>query len=188
MDGSLAAWLEARGPRGCLTDLVDDASGVTLAQRGEEETTWAAADCLRAWVEQYGIPAALYTDWKNVYLRAPTQEQLQGQEPLTQFGRRCAKLGIRMVGASSPQAKGRWERTQGAPGSADQAAAAPGGQQPRAGQPVSGAGVLVSGAGVLEGAQPTVCEGAGPTGGFFTGRWSQAWICGRCFVWRRNGW
>ena len=114
MDGSFAAWLEERGRRGCLMDMVDDATGVTLAQMGEEETTWAAADCLRAWVEKYGIPAALYTDWKNVYLRAPTpKEQLQGQEPLTQFGRMCAKLGIRIIGASSPQAKGRCERKHG---------------------------------------------------------------------------
>ncbi len=43
MDGSFAAWLEDRGPRGCLMDMVDDATGVTLAQLGEEETTWAAA-------------------------------------------------------------------------------------------------------------------------------------------------
>ena len=114
MDGSFEAWLEARGPRGCLMDMVDDATGITLAQLGAEETTWAAADCLRAWVEKYGIPQALYTDWKNVYLREPTpKEQLRGEAPLTQFGRMCAKLGIRMIGASSPQAKGRCERKHG---------------------------------------------------------------------------
>jgi transposase len=114
MDGSFEAWLEERGQRGCLMDMVDDATRTTLAQLGEEETTWAAADSLWAWVEEHGIPQALYTDWKNVYLRLPTpKEQLRGEEPLTQFGPMCAKLGIRIMGAWSPQAKGRCERKHG---------------------------------------------------------------------------
>src|SRR5579863_7965721 len=46
MDGSFHAWLEERGPRGCLMDLVDDATGTTLARLGEEETIWAAAGAL----------------------------------------------------------------------------------------------------------------------------------------------
>jgi len=80
----------------------------------EQETIWAAADGLRAWVEKYGIPHCLYTDWKNVYLREPTpKERLSGEEPLTQFGRMCRKLGVRIIGASSPQAKGRVERSHG---------------------------------------------------------------------------
>ena len=47
-------------------------AGKTLSQLHEQETTWAAADVLRAWIEKYGIPHRLYTDWKNVYLRKPT--------------------------------------------------------------------------------------------------------------------
>ena len=114
MDGSFEAWLEERGPRGCLMDMVDDATSKTQSRLGEQETTWAAADSLRAWVEEYGIPQAVYVDWKNVYLRGPTpKEQLHGEVPLTQFGRMCAKLGIGILGASSPQAKGRCERTHG---------------------------------------------------------------------------
>jgi len=102
------------GERFGPTLAADDATGITLAQLGAEETTWAAADCSRAWVEKYGIPQALYTDWKNVYLREPTpQEQLPGEAPLTQFGRMCAKRGVRILGASSPQAKGRCERKHG---------------------------------------------------------------------------
>ena len=74
----------------------------------------AAAGVLRAWIEAYGIPRALYTDWKNVYVRAPNQEErATGAEPLTQFGRMCAKLGITIIPASSPQAKGRIERHHG---------------------------------------------------------------------------
>jgi hypothetical protein len=60
----------------------------------------------RAWIARYGIPRALYTDWKNVYVRRPNQEErATGAEPLTQFGRMCATLGIKIIPASSPQAK-----------------------------------------------------------------------------------
>jgi hypothetical protein len=114
MDGSFHAWLEERGPRGCLMDLVDDATNTTLARLGQEETIWAAAGALRAWIERYGVPQALYVDWKNLYKRAATaQERLRGEEPVTQFGRMCAKLGIELIAASSPQAKGRVERVHG---------------------------------------------------------------------------
>jgi transposase len=114
MDGSFHAWLEDRGPEGCLIDLADDATNTTYAQLGEQETIWAVADALRAWMERYGVPLALYVDWKNLYKRTATvKEQLRGEEPLTQFGRMCAKLGIALIAASSPQAKGRIERMHG---------------------------------------------------------------------------
>jgi transposase len=114
LDGSFHAWLEERGPQGCLIDLVDDATNTTWAQLGEQETIWAVADALRAWIERYGVPLALYVDWKNLYQRpANAQERLRGQEPITQFGRMCAQLGIKIIAASSPQAKGRVERVHG---------------------------------------------------------------------------
>jgi hypothetical protein len=117
MDGSFHDWLEERGPRGCLMNMVDDASADTLARMGSEETIWAAAAAagvLRAWVKKYGVPVALYTDWKNVYVReASTKEQLQGVVPVTQFGQMCQRLGIRIIAANSAQAKGRVERNHG---------------------------------------------------------------------------
>src|SRR6266550_2617221 len=114
LDGSFHDWLEGRGPRGCLMDMVDDATSQTQARMGKEETIWAAANVLQAWIGKYGVPRALYTDWKNVYKRKATPaEQLQGKVPVTQFGRMCQKLGIRIIAASSPQAKGRVERTHG---------------------------------------------------------------------------
>jgi hypothetical protein len=114
MDGSFHRWLEGRGPEGCLIDMADDATNTTLAQLGEQETIWAVADALRAWIECYGVPLALYVDWKNLYKRPATvREQLRGEEPITQFGRMCAKLGIELIAASSPQAKGRVERMHG---------------------------------------------------------------------------
>jgi hypothetical protein len=114
MDGSFHDWLEGRGPRGCLMNLVDDARGVTECRMGKEETIWAAVRGLRVWIEKYGVPCALYTDWKNVYKRkAMPGERLRGEAPLMQFGKMCAKLGIEIIAASSPQAKGRVERNHG---------------------------------------------------------------------------
>jgi transposase len=114
LDGSFHDWLEGRGPRGCLMDMVDDATSTTQARLGKEETIWAAVAVLRGWIEKYGLPRALYTDWKNVYKRKATPgEQLRGEVPVTQFGRMCHKLGIRILAASSPQAKGRVERNHG---------------------------------------------------------------------------
>jgi hypothetical protein len=114
LDGSFHDWLEGRGPRGCLMDMVDDATSRTEARLGKEETIWAAVAVLRAWIHKYGVPRALYTDWKNVYKRKATAaEQLRGEVPVTQFGRMCQKLGIRIIAASSPQAKGRVERNHG---------------------------------------------------------------------------
>jgi transposase len=114
LDGSVHPWFEARGPTSCLVTLVDDATGRSLGRFGAQETIWAAVAVLRRWIDQYGIPRALYTDWKNVYVRVPNQEErVTGAEPLTQFGRMCATLGIEIIPASSPQAKGRIERNHG---------------------------------------------------------------------------
>jgi transposase len=114
MDGSFHDWLEGRGPDGCMMNMTDDATSEVELRLGEEETIWAAANTLQAWIEKHGVPQALYVDWKNVYKRGPTQrEQLRGEEPVTQFGRMCEKLGIEMIAAGSPQAKGRVERNHG---------------------------------------------------------------------------
>ncbi len=114
LDGSFEEWLDGSGETHCLMNMVDDASSQTLSQLHEQETIWAAVEVLRAWIEKYGIPHCLYTDWKNVYLRQPNaKERLSGEEVLTQFGRMCRKLGVKIMGASSPQAKGRVERSNG---------------------------------------------------------------------------
>jgi transposase len=114
LDGSFHPWFEDRGPHSCLLTLVDDATGRSLGRFGAQETIWAAVGILRAWIDRHGIPRALYTDWKNVYVRRPNQQEREtGIEPLTQFGRMCAGLGIQIIPASSPQAKGRIERNHG---------------------------------------------------------------------------
>jgi transposase len=113
-DGSQHAWFEERGSKCFLMNMVDDATSRTEALFSEQETTWAAVAVLRKWVSKYGIPKALYTDWKNVYVKEATAKQeLRSEVAVTQFGRMCAKLGIRIIAASSPQAKGRVERNHG---------------------------------------------------------------------------
>ena len=114
LDGSFHHWLEERGEESCFMHMVDDATGTMHAQFAAQETIWAAVHLLRRWIEGHGVPRALYTDWKNVYVRAATErEQRGGRVPLTQFGRMCQRLGIQIIAASSPQAKGRVERCHG---------------------------------------------------------------------------
>ena len=115
MDGSFHAWFET-AERPCLIDMVDDATGRMAGRFFEQETTEGAMRVLWGWIEHHGIPRALYTDRKTVYVtpREPTpEEQLAGQPALTAFGRACHKLGIAIIPACSPQAKGRIERRHG---------------------------------------------------------------------------
>jgi hypothetical protein len=116
MDGSHHPWFGEEYNSCCLMNLVDDATGITLAIISEQETAEAAMRLLWAWIERYGIPLALYCDLKNVYVceREPTvEEQLEGKMPKTAFGLSCEKLGIQIISAYSPQAKGRVERKHG---------------------------------------------------------------------------
>lgn len=94
--------------------MVDDATSATQALLFDEETTEAALRILWHWIDLYGVPQALYTDKRIVYVtsREPTiEEQLAGKKPLTAFGLACKKLGIDIITAHSPQAKGRVERS-----------------------------------------------------------------------------
>lgn len=115
LDGSWHDWFEGRGAAPVLLTMIDDATGTTLAQFVEAETTWAAAALLEAWCARYGVPRALYTDWHGVYQRMPTATERGREERrvVTQFGGMCARLGIQLIAARSPQAKGRVERAHG---------------------------------------------------------------------------
>jgi transposase len=117
LDGSHHRWFEDRAEQtSCLMSMVDDATKTTYAFLDEQETTEAAMRLLWGWIERYGIPMSLYCDRKNVYItdREPTlEEQLEGIEPMTAFGKACEKLGIEIITAYSPQAKGRVERRHG---------------------------------------------------------------------------
>lgn len=115
MDGSQHDWFEKQEER-CFMTMVDDATGMTYGQFDRGETTEVAMRSLRGWIVRYGIPSAIYSDYKSLYYtdREPTlSEQLEGKKPKTQFGALCERLGITMIFASSPQAKGRVERRNG---------------------------------------------------------------------------
>jgi transposase len=115
-DGSHHDWFEGRRRKCCLMNLVDDATGTTLALLYEEETTAAAMEVLSYWIKKYGIPQAVYCDHKNAFVlnREPDlDEQLAGREPRSPFELACDKLGIQVIAANSPQAKGRVERNHG---------------------------------------------------------------------------
>jgi hypothetical protein len=97
-------------------NMVDDATGITLGILSEQETTEAAMQLLWAWIELYGIPQSLYCDRKNAFVldRDPTiREQLAGVLPLSPFQYACERLGVEVIVAHSPQAKGRVERNHG---------------------------------------------------------------------------
>jgi hypothetical protein len=116
LDGSHHQWFEKRAPNACLMNMVDDAQGTTLSWLAEEETIFAAMQLLWHWIDRYGIPQSLYTDRKKVYVIVEkTREKAadSGEEVFTQFGRACRQLGIKIITAHSPEAKGRVERNHG---------------------------------------------------------------------------
>jgi hypothetical protein len=105
-EGSQPAWFEERGPKCFWMNGVDDATSRREALFGEQESLGAAVAVLRKWIPKHGIPKALYTDGKKVYVKEPTAKQeLEGEVPLTPFGRLCAQMGICLIAASSPQAQ-----------------------------------------------------------------------------------
>jgi len=115
IDGSPYDWL-GTGREICLMDMVDDATGKGVFRLFEHETTEAAMVVTRIWVKAYGVPCALYSDRHTIYhtdREASLEELERGEKPVTAFGKACAKLGIEIIPASSPQAKGRVERRNG---------------------------------------------------------------------------
>ena len=116
MDGSHHDWFEGRRDKAVLMVMVDDATNRTGARFSEEETTRAAYDVFAGWVRKNGLPGSLYVDRDSIYRCervATVAEQLGGQEPQTQFGRAMEQLGVEVIMAHSPQAKGRVERRNG---------------------------------------------------------------------------
>ena len=103
VDGSDHLWFELRGPRACLMVMVDDATGRIMLHMAPGETTVAALMVLRKWVSRWGVPVDLYTDRKMVYFPP------DGSKNETEFQQVTRRLGIGMIPAGSPQAKGRVE-------------------------------------------------------------------------------
>ena len=116
LDGSHHDWFEGRGPKCVLMVMVDDATNRMRARFFAEETTRASYDALESWVRKHGLPASLYVDRDSIYRCegvASIAEQLAGKRPQTQFERAMEQLGVNLILANSPQAKGRVERMNG---------------------------------------------------------------------------
>ena len=116
MDGSHHDWFEGRRGKAVLMVMVDDATNRTVARFFEQETTRAAYDVVEVWVKAHGVPGSLYVDRDSIYRServATVAEQVAGKEPKTQFGRAMEQLGVTLIMANSPQAKGRVERRNG---------------------------------------------------------------------------
>jgi transposase len=116
MDGSHHAWFEERGPDCVLMAYIDDASNRVYARFYLYEGTLPAMDSFKRYIQRDGIPLSVYLDKHSTYKAwaEPTiAEQLAGRKPKSQFERALEELGVEVIHADSPQAKGRVERLFG---------------------------------------------------------------------------
>ena len=117
-DGSYHNWFEGRlhKPLGeavmeqCLLAAIDDATGqITKAQFAPNEGVMATFIFWQQYVEIRGKPVSIYLDRGSTYKNNPKKNNVKALE-LTQFERACKQVGINIIHALSPQAKGRIER------------------------------------------------------------------------------
>jgi len=108
IDGSPHDWFEGRREKCCLLVFIDDATGKILQLRFEEtETTRGYFRATLDYIKQYGLPIAFYSDKHGIF-RVNAQETTHEGE--TQFKRAMDNIGVEIIYANSPQAKGRVER------------------------------------------------------------------------------
>jgi hypothetical protein len=106
IDGSRHQWFEQRAPACALLAYVDDATGRILHLHfAETEATASYFEATRRYIERHGKPRAFYADRAAVF-RSPAANR----HAPTQFQRALDELGIELICANSPQAKGRVER------------------------------------------------------------------------------
>src|SRR6201988_3993124 len=114
VDGSPHDWLQGRGPRLCLIGAIDDATSKVMgAFFVQAESSWAYFKLFSEIFTEHGVPQSIYTDCHSVFWtdREPTlAEQLINRKPTTEVGRGLEELGLTLILAHSPQAKGRIER------------------------------------------------------------------------------
>ena len=108
IDGSPHPWFEDRGPTCCLLVAIDDATSQLCSLHFEPtETTAGYFKLMRKYIVNHGIPLATYSDQHGIFrINLPTA----GEDTETQFGRAARQLGIEVICAHSPEAKGRVER------------------------------------------------------------------------------
>jgi len=117
VDGSPHDWLEGRGKRLTLIASIDDATNeVPAAVFREQEDSAGYFMVMRDISKTHGLPMAVYADRHTIFQspkKATIEQQLAGEEPRSQFGRLVDELGVELIPAYSPQAKGRVERLFG---------------------------------------------------------------------------
>ncbi|MBI4342876.1 MAG: ISNCY family transposase [Candidatus Omnitrophica bacterium] len=117
VDGSHHDWLEGRGPWLVLMGYIDDATNRVFARFYDYEGPLPALDSFARYARRYGLPQRVYVDRHTTYQGRgkPTRDdELAGRtRPQSQFERALAELGVEVIPAYSPQAKGRVERLFG---------------------------------------------------------------------------
>jgi len=108
-DGSIHDWLEGRGEGMTLLVMIDDAASKVVARFYPAETTKGYMDLLGRYLRKHGRMVAIYADRHSIFFATDAN----GEAVLTQFGRALEDLGIQLIPAASPQAKGRVERFNG---------------------------------------------------------------------------
>jgi len=109
VDGSPHAWFEDRGPECGLIVFIDDATSALVALHFvEHESLSAYVKTLRGYIERQGCPMALCSDKHSVF-HIGAKEAVSGTGE-TQYGRMLKELGIELICAHTPQAKGRVAR------------------------------------------------------------------------------
>lgn len=111
-DGSYHDWFET-GEKECLLAAIDDAtSNIIKAEFEDNEGVRAVFRFWSAYLEAYGRPVAVYLDKFSTY-KVNHKNAVDNVEFMTQFERAMKELGVRVICANSPQAKGRVERLFG---------------------------------------------------------------------------
>ena len=116
MDGSHHDWLEGRGPELVLMGSIDDATNTTYGRFHDYEGTLPAMDSFQGYVKKYGLPMSIYVDRHTTYKsskKLTEWDEIEGVKTLSQFERALMELGVEVIHAQSPQAKGRIERLFG---------------------------------------------------------------------------
>jgi len=112
-DGSYHYWLEDRGEELCLLLSVDDATGkITHAKFDKNEGTVAVFNFWLEYFEKHGLPISIYLDKFSTY-KINHPSAVDNKELITQFQRAMNQVGVKLISANSPEAKGRVERMNG---------------------------------------------------------------------------
>jgi transposase len=113
IDGSHHRWFQDERWYDLIVILDDATSEIYYAQLVEEESTVTVMAAVRAVIERKGLFCALYSDRGSHFWLTPKVGGKVDRHRLTQVGRALAELGIQMIPAYSPQARGRRERNFG---------------------------------------------------------------------------